>query len=79
MTAHKADWREQIDLSTPHPLPKPSDPRYWNLLAPNQWPSDKHLPEFRATYEEYMRKMSDVSMRFTSLIAESPRPPPRRL
>nr|POE79743.1 putative iron/ascorbate oxidoreductase [Quercus suber] len=61
-TAHKADWREQIDLSTPHPP---------HLLSPNQWPSEGALPNFQSTLEDYISQMSTVSMRFTSLIAES--------
>ena len=70
-TALNTDHREQLDLSTPHPVPGPEAPLYHNLLAPNQWPSSKHLPAFRPAYEEYMRSMSDVSMLFTSLIAEA--------
>ena len=68
VTRFKIDWREQLDLSTPHPLPGPSDPLYYNLLAPNQWPSD---PAFRATYEDYMARMGAMSVAFTSLIAEA--------
>ncbi|KAL8951272.1 MAG: hypothetical protein Q9222_002751, partial [Ikaeria aurantiellina] len=71
ITAFKTDWREQIDLSTPHPLPKPSDPLYYNLLAPNQWPDPDYLPEFRSTFESYIHQMSNLSTTFTSLIAES--------
>lgn len=71
ITAHKADWREQVDFSTPQPLPKDTDPLYHNLLAPNQWPRDELLPDFRAVYEDYMSRMSAVSINFTSLIAES--------
>ncbi|KAL8824474.1 MAG: hypothetical protein Q9191_005034 [Dirinaria sp. TL-2023a] len=70
-TAHCADQREQIDLSTPHPLPSPTAPLYRNLRAPNQWPSPSHLPSFRPTYETYIREMSAISTEFTSLIAES--------
>ncbi|KAL1599379.1 hypothetical protein SLS59_006396 [Nothophoma quercina] len=70
-TALNTDHREQLDLSTPHPVPGPEAPLYHNLLAPNQWPSSKHLPAFRPAYEEYMRRMSDISMLFTSLIAEA--------
>jgi isopenicillin N synthase-like dioxygenase len=44
---------------------------YYNLLGPNQWPRKEYLPEFQSVFEEYMREMSDVSMFFTSLIAES--------
>ncbi|KAB5549956.1 2OG-Fe(II) oxygenase superfamily protein [Coniochaeta sp. 2T2.1] len=71
VTAGAVDHREQIDLSTPHPIPLPSAPRYHNLLAPNQWPSASVLPQFRPTFEEYMSHMGSVSLRFTSLIAEA--------
>ncbi|KAL1612174.1 hypothetical protein SLS60_000398 [Paraconiothyrium brasiliense] len=70
-TAFNTDHREQLDLSTPQPLPGPDAPLYHNLLAPNQWPSSAHLPAFRPVYEDYMRRMSKISMLFTSLIAEA--------
>ncbi|KAK5171136.1 uncharacterized protein LTR77_004280 [Saxophila tyrrhenica] len=76
VTAQKADWREQLDLSTPHPVRTDNDPLYHNLLAPNQWPRQESLPNFRSTYEEYMRQMSDVSIFFMTLIAESLDLPP---
>ncbi|KAK0977229.1 hypothetical protein LTR91_013383 [Friedmanniomyces endolithicus] len=76
ITAQRADWREQLDLSTPHPVRNPSDPLYHNLLAPNQWPSPQSLPDFRPAFEEYIRQMSAVSTLFTSLIAESLDLPP---
>jgi isopenicillin N synthase-like dioxygenase len=71
ITAQAPDWREQLDLSTPHDLPSDQDPLYHNLLAPNQWPNDKLLPDFRPIFEDYMQKMGEVSITFTSLIAES--------
>lgn len=71
ITRFKVDWREQIDLSTTHPLPGPNDPLYHNLLAPNQWPDAEALPQFRPVYEEYMKQMGEMSMVFTSLIAEA--------
>ncbi|KAF4591949.1 hypothetical protein GQ602_002248 [Ophiocordyceps camponoti-floridani] len=71
VTAGKADHREQLDLSTEHALPEPGSPPYHNLLAPNQWPAEEAAPGFRATYTEYMRLMGDMSMYFTSLIAEA--------
>ncbi|KIV81518.1 hypothetical protein PV11_03695 [Exophiala sideris] len=71
ITRFKTDWREQIDLSTPHPIPGPNDPLYRNLLAPNLWPDPNALPRFREVYEEYMARMGDMSMEFTSLIAEA--------
>lgn len=70
-TAFNPDHREQLDLSTPHPVPGPDAPLYHNLLAPNQWPSEEHLPRFRPVYEEYIRRMSEISILFTSLIAEA--------
>ncbi|OJD14428.1 hypothetical protein AJ78_05229 [Emergomyces pasteurianus Ep9510] len=71
ITRFKTDWREQIDLSTTHPVPSPSDPLYHNLLAPNQWPDPSSLPRFRPVYEQYMAKMGDISMLFISLVAEA--------
>ncbi|PFH60337.1 hypothetical protein XA68_11114 [Ophiocordyceps unilateralis] len=71
ITAGEADHREQLDLSTEHPLPKPGSPPYHNLLAPNQWPAEESAPGFRATYTEYMRRMGAMSTYFTSLIAEA--------
>ncbi|KAI3555898.1 2OG-Fe(II)oxygenase superfamily protein [Colletotrichum abscissum] len=71
ITAGKIDHREQIDLSTEHPLPGPNDPLYYSLLAPNQWPSESALPGFRATFTEYMDRMGQISIAFTSLIAEA--------
>lgn len=52
ITAGAIDHREQIDLSTEHPVPGPEAPLYENLLAPNQWPSEKVLPNFRTTFTE---------------------------
>ncbi|GJC84994.1 putative 2-oxoglutarate-dependent dioxygenase DIN11 [Colletotrichum liriopes] len=74
ITAGKIDHREQIDLSTEHPIPGPNDPLYYNLLAPNQWPSA--IPGFRATFTEYMDRMGEISIAFTSLIAEAIKLPP---
>ncbi|KAK4181069.1 hypothetical protein QBC36DRAFT_138107 [Triangularia setosa] len=71
ITAGEIDHREQIDLSTEHPLPGPSAPLYDNLLAPNQWPSSAVLPHFRTIFTEYMKRMGEVSIYFTSLIAEA--------
>lgn len=76
VTAGATDNREQIDLSTTHPLPSPTSPTYHNLLAPNQWPAEASLPGFRAVFAEYMRRMGDISIYFTSLIAEAIELPP---
>jgi isopenicillin N synthase-like dioxygenase len=71
MTAGEVDRREQIELSTEHPIPAPGSPLYHNFLAPNQWPSEDILPGFREVYTDYMRRMGHVSMYFTSLVAEA--------
>lgn len=71
ITAGEVDHREQIDLSTEHPVPSPEAPRYHNLLAPNQWPSPDVLPDFRPSFTEYMNQMGAMSIRFTKLIAEA--------
>lgn len=71
ITAGQVDHREQIDLSTEHPVPGPSAPLYHNLLAPNQWPAEAALPGFRAVYADYMARMGRISIAFTSLIAEA--------
>ncbi|KAF6837753.1 isopenicillin n [Colletotrichum plurivorum] len=76
ITAGEIDHREQIDLSTEHPVPGPNDPLYYNLLAPNQWPSESVLPGFRDTFTDYMDRMGKVSIAFTSLIAEAIQLPP---
>ncbi|KAF8860103.1 putative isopenicillin N synthetase [Acephala macrosclerotiorum] len=71
ITAHTIDHREQIDLSSTHPVPRPDEPLYRNLLAPNQWPSPKLMPDFQPVYSEYISRMGEISIFFTSLIAES--------
>ncbi|KAK8074782.1 hypothetical protein PG997_009445 [Apiospora hydei] len=76
ITAGQIDHREQIDLSTEHPVPGPDAPRHHNLLAPNQWPSESVLPDFRPVFIEYMSRMGAVSVQFTSLIAEAVGLPP---
>jgi isopenicillin N synthase-like dioxygenase len=71
ITAHAIDHREQIDLSTEHSIPSPSEPRYRNLVAPILWPSATHLPDFKPVYSEYITRMGEISIFFTSLIAEA--------
>jgi len=71
ITRFKTDWREQYDVSTDHPIPKPTDPLYRNLLAPNQWPDPSYLPTFRPVYTSYLTQMGDMSMTFISLVAEA--------
>ncbi|KAF3934152.1 hypothetical protein ABW20_dc0102258 [Dactylellina cionopaga] len=76
ITRFAVDWREQIDIGTELPAPKPDDPRYRYLVGPNIWVKDELLPGFRATYEQYMKEMGEMSLFFTSLIAEAIGLPP---
>jgi len=71
ITKFAVDWREQIDLGTELPAPSPEEPRYRNLQGPNQWPTESSLPGFRDAFIEYMKQMADMSLLFTSLIAEA--------
>jgi len=71
ITAHTIDHREQIDLSTDHAVRLPSQPLYRNLFAPTQWPSATHMPNFKPVYTEYITLMGEISIFFTSLIAEA--------
>ncbi|KAI9842059.1 MAG: hypothetical protein M1837_007484 [Sclerophora amabilis] len=75
-TKEATDWREQLDISTPHSLRRPGAPLYHNLHGPNQWPSSALLPSFRPTLEAYLSAMSAVSTFFTSLVAEAIGLPP---
>ncbi|KAH6711629.1 hypothetical protein BKA61DRAFT_94777 [Leptodontidium sp. MPI-SDFR-AT-0119] len=71
ITAHTIDHREQIDLSTDHEIRTPDQPLYRNLFAPTQWPSSSYLPYFKPVYSEYITRMGEISIFFTSLIAEA--------
>ena len=71
VTAGKIDHREQLDLATPHDLPGPASPPWHNLWGPNQWPNGDSLPRFQSVMSDYMRRLSDLSMFFTTLIAEA--------
>jgi isopenicillin N synthase-like dioxygenase len=70
-TAFATDYREQIDLSTDHPVRTPDQPLYRNLFAPTLWPSPSYLPNFQPVFSEYIKRMGEMSMFFTSLIAEA--------
>jgi len=71
ITAHTIDHREQIDLSTDHAVRTPDEPLYRNLFAPTQWPSPSYLPDFKPVYSQYITLMGQISIFFTSLIAEA--------
>lgn len=44
ITAGAIDHREQIDLSTEHPVPGPDEPLHHNLVAPNRWCPFSSIP-----------------------------------
>jgi isopenicillin N synthase-like dioxygenase len=71
VTAGAIDHREQFDVGTEHPVRTPDQPLHYNLLGPNQWPSESVLPGFRDTFTDYITRMGKVSIYFTSLIAEA--------
>ncbi|PMD61677.1 putative isopenicillin N synthetase [Hyaloscypha bicolor E] len=71
ITAHTIDHREQIDLSTDHAVRTPDQPLYRNLFAPTQWPPPAYLPDFKPVYSQYITLMGEISIFFTSLIAEA--------
>ena len=71
ITAHTIDHREQIDLSTDHAIRTPDQPLYRNLFAPTLWPSASCLPHFKPVYSEYIKRMGEISIFFTSLISEA--------
>ncbi|KAF3913875.1 hypothetical protein ABW21_db0203783 [Orbilia brochopaga] len=71
ITRFAVDWREQVDIGTEMPAPKPEDPKYRYLIGPNIWVKEELVPGFRATIEQYMKEMGDMSIFFTSLIAEA--------
>ena len=50
---------------------KDIDPIYYNLRGPNQWPDPTSMPRFRPIIEDYIRQVSELSMYFIGLIAES--------
>lgn len=71
ITAHHADYREQLDLATELAVPSSKEPRYRNLRGPNQWPDEALIPGFRKTYSAYIAAMTALSTNFLSLIAQA--------
>lgn len=49
-----------MDISTPKPPRKETDPIYYNLHGPNQWPREDLLPGFQELYDE-VRQISKVT------------------
>ena len=62
LTGGRPDLREQLDLSTEHPVRGLDvEPAYLRLDGPNQWLSEEVLPGFRAHMAEYFDRMSAVA------------------
>jgi isopenicillin N synthase-like dioxygenase len=62
LTGGLPDLREQLDLSTEHPV-RGLDlvPAYLRLDGPNQWLAEEALPGFRSHMEEFFARMSAVA------------------
>jgi len=62
LTGGRPDLREQLDLSTEHPVRGLDlEPPYLRLDGPNQWLSEDVLPGFRAHMAEYFERMRAVA------------------
>jgi isopenicillin N synthase-like dioxygenase len=62
LTGGLPDLREQLDLSSEHPVRGLDlDPPYLRLDGPNQWLADDVLPGFRAHMDEYFQRMAAVA------------------
>ncbi|CUM67055.1 uncharacterized protein PRCAT00004744001 [Priceomyces carsonii] len=71
ITAKHTDWREQIDLGTELPPPRPDEPIYKNIEGPNLWPDENYIPQFKSTILNYHDKMFALSKEFRKLVCES--------
>lgn len=62
LTGGRPDLREQLDLSTEHPVRGLDlEPAYLRLDGPNQWLAEDVLPGFRAHMGEYFERMAAVA------------------
>jgi len=62
LTGGLPDLREQLDLSSEHPVRGLDlDPPYLRLDGPNQWICDDLLPGFRAHMADYFERMGAVA------------------
>jgi len=70
LTGGRTDHREQLDLSTEHPV-RGLDlhPPYLRLDGPNQWLPDDVLPGFRAHMDEYFARMSALADRLLEVFS----------
>jgi isopenicillin N synthase-like dioxygenase len=80
LTGGRVDHREQLDLSTEHPV-RGLDllPPYLRLDGPNQWLPEEVLPGFRAHMGEYFTRMSALADRLLDVISVGLGLPPDHL
>lgn len=73
LTKGQVDQREQFDFATKHESrwKSASDPDYFRLWGPPQWPDESLIPGFRATMERYLEEVEELGYKMSSLIAEA--------
>ncbi|ESK83250.1 naringenin 3-dioxygenase [Moniliophthora roreri MCA 2997] len=73
-TKGKVDWREQIDLATPHVCRwknKEESPDYHRVWGPSQYPSEEALPGFKEAIDNYQAQLTTLGNTLVTLIAEA--------
>jgi len=70
LTGGRPDLREQLDLSSEHPVRGLDvDPPYLRLDGPNQWLDEAVLPGFREHMGEYFSRMSALADRLLEVFS----------
>ncbi|TRW48404.1 isopenicillin N synthase family oxygenase [Aliidiomarina halalkaliphila] len=71
LTQGKPDRREQFDIMDELPRAHfdDSDPQWWQLVGPNQWP--QALPELQPTLLSYQRALTELTVTLLSAFAEA--------
>ncbi len=70
LTGGLPDLREQLDLSTEHPVRGLDlEPAYLRLDGPNQWIAEEVLPGFRAHMAEYFTTMAGLADRLLQVFS----------
>lgn len=70
-TQGKQDWRDQLDIGPEEPARTlaPTDPDYFGLIGPNQWPSAQ--PSLRPAIETWWNQAERVSVQLLAALAVS--------
>ena len=70
LTDNRVDYREQLDLSTEHPVyPRNSLPSYLCLDGPNQWLPETVLPGFRSVVEAFLAQLAGIADELMGIMA----------